>query len=86
MYRTQIQLRESQARALKDLAAERNQSMAALIRQAVDEWLRSAGSIDLQERKRRAIAAAGRFHSGYDDTSAEHDRHLSEAFDDGDAR
>jgi len=86
MYRTQIQLTESQARALKELAAARNKSMAELIRQAVDILLRNATAIDHEERKRRAIAAAGRFRSGMPDLSTEHDRYLSEAYADGPAR
>ncbi|MBI3248040.1 MAG: hypothetical protein HYZ50_16165 [Deltaproteobacteria bacterium] len=35
---------------------------------------------DEKERRRRAIAAAGRFHSGHSDLAAEHDRHLAEAY------
>jgi predicted DNA-binding ribbon-helix-helix protein len=80
MVRTQIQLSEKQAKALKDLAARRKVSVAELIRQAVDEQLRAAGSIDPEDRKRRALAAAGRFHSGLTDLSTAHDRYLAEAF------
>ena len=36
--------------------------------------------IDQEERKRRAIAAAGRFHSGLADLAADHDRYLEESF------
>jgi hypothetical protein len=35
---------------------------------------------DPAERRRRAIAAAGRFHSGIADLSSDHDRYLDEAF------
>jgi hypothetical protein len=80
MVRTQIQLSEKQAKALKKLAARRNVSVAELIRQAVDEQLRAAGGVDRDERKRRALAAAGRFHSGLTDLSTEHDHYLAEAF------
>ena len=80
MVRTQIQLNETQAKALKDLAAKQHISVAELIRQAVDDRLRAAGSIDLVERKRRAIAAAGRFHSGHSDLSSAHDRQLAEVY------
>jgi len=80
MYRTQIQLTESQVRALKDMSATQNKSMAELIRQAIDILLRSSGEVDLEERKRRAIAAAGRFHSGLGDFSTNHDDYLSEAY------
>jgi len=80
MYRTQIQLTESQVRALKDMSATQNKSMAELIRQAIDILLRSSGEVDREERKRRAIAAAGRFHSGLGDFSTNHDDYLSEAY------
>jgi hypothetical protein len=80
MIRTQIQLSEKQAKALKNLAARKNVSVAELIRQAVDEQLRASGNIDADERKRRALAAAGRYHSGLTDLSTDHDRYLAEAF------
>jgi hypothetical protein len=80
MIRTQIQLSEQQAKALKNLAARRKVSVAELIRQAVDEQLRASGNVDPDERKRRALAIAGRFHSGLTDLSTEHDRYLAEAF------
>jgi hypothetical protein len=37
---------------------------------------------DLAERRRRAIAAAGKFRSGITDLSADHDRYVEEAFAD----
>jgi len=82
MYRTQIQLTESQIQALKQLAAERDRSVAELVRQAVDALLHSSSEIDDQERRRRAIDAAGRFHSGLQDLSTSHDRYLNEAYAD----
>jgi hypothetical protein len=36
--------------------------------------------IDTEERRRRAIAAAGRFHSGASDISVDHDEYLVETF------
>jgi hypothetical protein len=86
MVRTQIQLTESQIQALKDMAAAHNKSMAELIRQAVDMLLRNSSEIDREERKRRAVAAAGKFHSGLGDLSVDHDRHLSEAYQHDDLR
>ena len=80
MVRTQVQLREEQVRALKKLASARGVSMAELIRQSVDALIRSSRGVDPEERRRRAIAAAGRFRSGASDVSSEHDRHLAEAF------
>ncbi len=82
MIRTQIQLKEEQVRVLKKLAAARGVSMAELIRQSVDALIRSSTGIGIsdEERRRRAIAAAGRFRSGRSDVSSDHDRHLVEAF------
>lgn len=80
MVRTQIQLTEEQARALKRLATDRGVSVATLIRESVDRYVRSAGPVDDQEQRRRALTAVGRFHSGRSDLAAEHDRHLEEAY------
>ena len=80
MVRTQIQLTEQQARELKELAAAKEQSMAELIRQSVDAFLRSRAHRSRQDRKRRALAAVGRFRSDVTDLSVNHDRYLSEAF------
>ena len=80
MIRTQVQLTEEQARALRDLASTRRVSVAELIRQCVDTLIQSSREIDAEERRRRAVAAAGRFHSGVSDISAEHDKYLAEVF------
>jgi hypothetical protein len=40
----------------------------------------TGSAIHNQERKQRAIAAAGRFRSGLADLSVEHDRYLPEAY------
>ena len=79
MVRTQIQLTEEQARSLKRLAAARQVSIAQLIRQGVDTVLQSGMGIDLDEKRRRAVAAAGRFRSGRRDISQKHDTYLAEA-------
>lgn len=80
MIRTQIQLTEEQVRLLKALAAERRVSIAELIRQSVDQFVRMSRGVDAEERKRRAIAVAGRFRSGCSDLSEEHDAYLAEAY------
>ncbi len=80
MVRTQIQLTEEQAKKLKKMASLRQLPMAELIRQGVNIILRSAAPLDFEEKRKRAIAATGRFRSGKRDISREHDRHLSEAF------
>lgn len=80
MIRTQVQLTEEQAWALKNLASMRQVSVAELIRQSVDALVRSSREVDAEERRRRAVAAAGRFHSGASDISAKHDEYLVEVF------
>ncbi len=80
MVRTQIQLTEEQAAALKRLAAAKRVSVAELIRQGVENLLHSIGTISPEERRKRALAVAGRFHSGISDLSRKHDEHLAEAF------
>src|SRR5438105_4392664 len=67
MVRTQIQLTEEQTQRLKEMAAIEGRSMAELIRRSVDAYLVAQGGVSREERKRRAIAASGRFRSGVTD-------------------
>lgn len=80
MIRTQIQLTQEQSQALKTLAIDQQRPVAALIREGIDYLIQQSGHVDIAERRRRAIAAAGRFHSGQTNVSTEHDRHLAEAY------
>ena len=80
MVRTQIQLTEKQAKALKKLASSRQLPMAELIRQGVDAILISPVFLNAEEKRKRALAVAGRYRSGKRDVSREHDKHLAEAF------
>jgi Arc/MetJ-type ribon-helix-helix transcriptional regulator len=77
MIRTQVQLTDEQAERLRRTAADRGVSMAALIREAVDE-MPAAGGADT--RWDRALAAVGAGASGLGDVGADHDRHLAEAY------
>jgi len=79
MVRTQIQLTEKQARMLRGLSKVKKVSIAELIRQGVDLLLRNS-SVDVDERRKNAIQAIGRFSSGTRDTSEKHDKYLNEAF------
>ena len=81
MVRTQIQLTEKQAKALKKLALSRQLPMAELVRQGVDAILISPVVLNAEEKRKRALAVAGRYRSGKRDISREHDKHLAEAFD-----
>jgi len=81
MIRTQVQLTKDQVKSLKTLAAERQVSVAELVRQSVDHFVRLTRGIDVETQRRRAIAAAGRFHANRSDISTEHDQYLVEAYD-----
>jgi Ribbon-helix-helix protein, copG family len=80
MIRTQVQLTEEQARALKEIAHRENASVAELTRRAIDQWLQMTSAIPMTERRRRALAVVGRFRSGQTDVSERHDDYLAEAF------
>ena len=74
MIRTQIQLTEEQARALKAQARMEERSMAELVRECVTEYLARRRTPDIPELARRARALRGRFRSGVADLSEAHDR------------
>ena len=80
MVRTQIQLTEEQSSVLKKIAAQRSISIAELIRQGIDFYLRAHGTVSQEERRKRAVAATGRFRSGRSDLSTNHDNYLAEAY------
>ncbi len=79
MVRTQVQLTDEQARAIKRLAAERRVSMAELIRECVDAFLRSTQATPEAELRARALRAAGALR-GPSDLARRHDDHAAEAF------
>ena len=80
MKRTQIQLTEEQARALKAQAGLEERSMAELVRDCVAEYLARRPAPDVRELARRARSLQGRFRSGCPDLAEEHDRYLDDAF------
>lgn len=79
--RTQVQLTETEARALRQLAVERSTSVAALIREGVAHVIRSRYAATPEEIRRRAIAIAGRFNSGLGDLARRHDDYFAEAIE-----
>jgi hypothetical protein len=80
MIRTQVQLTERQLKALRHASSTTGRSVADLIRQGVDQYLTGRSEIEPEERIERAVRVAGRFSSGLTGVSANHDRHLAEAF------
>jgi predicted DNA-binding ribbon-helix-helix protein len=80
MVRTQIQLTEDQAKALKKIAQSRHLSVAELIRKAVDTVIKSNTVVNAEERHKRAMEIVGKFSSGKRDVSKKHDLYLTEAY------
>lgn len=80
MVRTQIQLTEKQIQLLKEAALHEKRSMADLIRQAIDAWMRGRPTLAGDDRRERALTVMGRYHSGSTDVSEHHDDYLVEAF------
>jgi Ribbon-helix-helix protein, copG family len=80
MVRTQIQLKERQLEVLRARAAQLNVSISEVVRRAIDTAVGSGAAVPRTERRRRAVAAAGRFSSGRSDVAERHDDYLAEAF------
>jgi len=79
MVRTQIQLSEEEAVAVKRLARERSVSMAAVIRAAVDQYVQRESGESLDERWQLSLAAVGGFRSGGANLSQTHDDEFAAA-------
>ncbi len=79
MVRTQIQLTEEQNQRLREIAMKNRESMASLIRKAIDQFLMQRKP-DRSALYRQASAVVGKYKAGARDVSENHDRHLAEAF------
>jgi gamma-glutamyl phosphate reductase len=80
MIRTQVQLTERQLESLRQASATTGRSVADLIREGVDHYLQGQVTPKREDRIERAISVAGRFGSRHSDVSANHDKHVAEAF------
>jgi hypothetical protein len=79
MVRTQVQLTDEQYNALKELSQHNKESIAAIIRKAIDKLLLTRKP-DRNALYRQAKSIVGKYNSGIGDISVEHDRYLDEAF------
>jgi len=75
-----IELTEEQIRLLRDRAKAERRSVADLIRESVERFVSDDQRPDMEELKRRAREALGRFRSGRSDIGVNHDRYLAEDF------
>lgn len=79
MIRTQVQMEEGQIEWLRAEAGARGVSVSQLIREGITLF-RAREERFPEEKKKRALAAVGRFSSGASDVSERHDNYLAEAF------
>ena len=77
----QVQLTEHQLEVLRGVSKRDHTSVSELVRRAVDSLIAAGLQPTTSERRRRAIAAAGRFASGKQDVAEHHDDYLADAFD-----
>jgi hypothetical protein len=78
--RTQIQLTESQAKHIQELASKQGISMAELIRRSVDQYIKCSDSGNRKDLISRAKEAAGKYRTGPGDLAEKHDLYLAEDF------
>jgi hypothetical protein len=78
MVRTQIQLTEAQAAAIKRMSEQRSISMAETVRQAIEQLTEQSRHSSNQERRTRALAVIGKFRSGDANLSVHHDKYLAD--------
>ena len=80
MVRTQIQITEEQAKAVKRFALARHVSVAELIWRAVDIMVKSSPVADPEESLKRAIEIVGKFRSRKHDIAKRHDKYLADVY------
>jgi len=80
MERRQFQLTRQQAAAVRREATRRRISDSAIVREAVELWLRARGHVRNGDPMKRALGIVGKFASGQKDLSRDHDRELADAF------
>jgi hypothetical protein len=78
--RTQIQLTESQAKNIQELALKQGISMAELIRRSVDQYIKYSDNGNRMDLISRAKEASGKYRIGPGDLAEQHDLYLAEDF------
>jgi len=67
--------------ALRRISADTGRSMADLVREGVDLYLKTRTGPSREELVRRALSIVGKYSSGLTDVGQNHDRYLAEDFD-----
>ena len=82
MVRTQIQLTKNQSDLLKKMAMTQTLSIAEIIRQAVDSYIKSNIAINTEARIKKVLELSEKYNDseGKSDVSKKHDDYLVEAY------
>ena len=82
MVRTQIQLTKKQSELLKKIAMAQTISVAEIIRQSVDNYIKSSTVINTEERINKVLELSKKYKdsAGKNDVSIKHDDYLVEAY------
>ncbi len=82
MVRTQIQLTEKQSDLLKKMAMTHTLSIAEIIRQAVDTYIKSNTAINTEERIKKVLELSEKYDDseGKRNVSKKHDDYLVETY------
>ena len=79
MTRVQIQFTEDQRQSLSRLAKETNRSVAELVREAVDEYVKTGRGRTRADLIQRALDVVGRFEGNQAPVSENHDAAWAES-------
>lgn len=79
MIQTQVSINKSQINWLKNKARDKGVTVSQLIREGINLYRAKEERLTIEKRK-KALAAVGRFSSGRSDISTRHDECLAEAF------
>ena len=80
MVRTQIQLTEKQAQALREFAQEEAVSMAELVRRSIDFYIQQKYAPSAKERQQRLLSVVGIAHINVSDLAENHDAYLTDIY------
>lgn len=81
MERKQIQFTRQEMAAIRREARRRQVSESAVVRDAVDAWIRASDPRIAKERLARALSVIGKFSSGGGrNIAVEHDRELADVY------
>jgi hypothetical protein len=78
MRRVQVQLTDDQINALRNEATHSGQTITAIVREALDDWIVRTNR---EQRWERALTLVGAAHSGLGDLAENHDYYLGEDFE-----